>query len=90
LGYGDAEAGMNEAYKYSYQDLNKKLHDMGHGHAVACIDCHNPQTLALRVTRPPFLKALRDLAASDAPVPVLCHPLQSGVKDHAQRRTILM
>ncbi len=69
LGHGNAEAGMNEAYKYSYQDLNKKLHDMGHGHAVACIDCHDPKTLSLRVTRPAFLKALRDLASSDAPVP---------------------
>lgn len=69
LGHGDAEAGMNEAYKYSYQDLNKKLHDRGHGHSVACVDCHNPETMALRITRPAFLKALRLLAASNAPIP---------------------
>jgi len=30
LGGGDAMKGFEESYKFSYQDLNKKLHDMGH------------------------------------------------------------
>ena len=70
MGSGNAEAGMNEAYKHSYQELNKQLHDMGHGHAVGCVDCHEPNTMRLRVTRPGFIKAMRELAASNAPVPV--------------------
>jgi nitrite reductase (cytochrome c-552) len=33
-------------------------------HAVACIDCHDPQTMALRVTRPAFVEGLRAYRAS--------------------------
>lgn len=33
-------------------------------HAVACIDCHDPQTMALRVTRPGFLEGIKALKAS--------------------------
>jgi len=71
LGGGDAEKGLEESYKYSYQELNKKLHDMGHAHPVTCADCHDPKTMALRVTRPGFLKGIRLLAASSAPTPHL-------------------
>jgi nitrite reductase (cytochrome c-552) len=38
---------------------------------VACIDCHDPQSMQLRVTRPAFILGIRALAASDAPVPHL-------------------
>jgi nitrite reductase (cytochrome c-552) len=38
---------------------------------VACIDCHDPQTMQLRVTRPAFLLGIRALAASGSPVPQL-------------------
>jgi nitrite reductase (cytochrome c-552) len=34
-------------------------------HPVACIDCHEPQTLALRVTRPGFMEGIRALRASE-------------------------
>ncbi len=40
-------------------------------HPVACIDCHDPQTMRLRVTRPGFIDGIRDLARSDAPLPHL-------------------
>jgi nitrite reductase (cytochrome c-552) len=40
-------------------------------HPVSCVDCHDPQTLALRVTRPGFLQGIAELAAGDAPVPHL-------------------
>src|SRR5690606_17769821 len=36
---------------------------------VSCVDCHNPDTLSLRVTRPGFLKGIASLAESEAPVP---------------------
>jgi nitrite reductase (cytochrome c-552) len=48
--------------------LNQKLHDTGHAHPVSCVDCHDPKTMALRVTRPGFIEGIRMLAASDAPV----------------------
>lgn len=44
---------------------------IGEAHPVACIDCHNPATMQLRVTRPGFVLGMRALAAGDAPVPHL-------------------
>jgi len=35
------------------------------------VDCHDPKTMQLRVTRPGFLNGIRALAESDAPVPAL-------------------
>jgi nitrite reductase (cytochrome c-552) len=40
-------------------------------HPVTCLDCHDPQTLALRVTRPGFLTGIAQLAKSKDPVPHL-------------------
>jgi nitrite reductase (cytochrome c-552) len=40
-------------------------------HPVTCLDCHDPETLALRVTRPGFLQGIARLAKSDDPVPHL-------------------
>lgn len=71
LGDGDAMKGFEKTYEYSYQDLNQQLHDMGHGHPVSCVDCHDPDTMAIRVTRPGFINGIQMLAASDAPVPHL-------------------
>jgi len=39
----------------------------GDAHPVSCIDCHDPQTLAIRVTRPGFVRGIQALAASEAP-----------------------
>lgn len=71
LGGGDAMAGFEKTYEYSYQDLNKKLHDSGHGDPVSCVDCHDPDSMQLRVTRPGFLVGIAELAKSDAPVPAI-------------------
>jgi nitrite reductase (cytochrome c-552) len=71
LGDGDAMKGFEESYKYSYQELNAKLHESGHAFPVSCVDCHSPETMALRVTRPGFINGIRALANSDAPVPHL-------------------
>jgi nitrite reductase (cytochrome c-552) len=43
----------------------------GEAHPVSCIDCHNPDTMAIRVTRPGFMQGISDLAKSDAPTPHL-------------------
>jgi nitrite reductase (cytochrome c-552) len=71
LGGGDAMAGFAQAYKLSYQELDQKLHDSGHAHPVSCPDCHDPNRMSVRVTRPGFINGIRALAASDAAVPAI-------------------
>ncbi len=71
LGDGDALAGMNKTHAMSYEELNTMVHDMGHDHPVSCVDCHDPDDMHLRVTRPAFIVGIQKLAASDAPVPAL-------------------
>lgn len=41
---------------------------MNEAHPVSCIDCHDPRTMAVRITRPGFMQGIAALAASDAPV----------------------
>jgi nitrite reductase (cytochrome c-552) len=43
----------------------------GAAHPVSCVDCHDPQNMELRVTRPGFLLGIAALAKSDDPVPHL-------------------
>lgn len=69
LGGGDVMKGFEGTYRISYQELDKKLHDMGHAQTLSCPDCHDAKTMQLIVTRPAFLVGIRKLAASDAPVP---------------------
>ncbi len=40
-------------------------------HPVACLDCHDPKSMSLRVTRPGFFRGIQALATSQAPVPHL-------------------
>lgn len=44
---------------------------LGDVHPVSCIDCHDPETLQVRVTRPGFILGIAALAKSDAPLPHL-------------------
>jgi len=71
LGNGDAKAGMDATYKMTYQETHAQLNEMGHAHPVACVDCHDPKTMQLRVTRPGFIDGIQKLANSSAPVPQL-------------------
>ncbi len=71
LGGGDAMKGFETTWTMSYQDLSLKLHESGHAHPVSCVDCHDPKTMELRVTRPGFVRGIQALAASDAPTPPL-------------------
>ncbi|MBL7115003.1 MAG: ammonia-forming cytochrome c nitrite reductase subunit c552 [Kiritimatiellae bacterium] len=71
LGDGDALVGMNKTHAMPYAELNKMVHDMGHGHPVSCVDCHDPKTMHVRVTRPAFIVGMQRLAESDAPVPAI-------------------
>ena len=38
------------------------LHNLGHAHPVSCVDCHDPKTMGLKVTRPGLIQALELLA----------------------------
>jgi len=52
-------------------DLSGEERIAGEAHPVSCLDCHDPRTMAIRVTRPGFVRGIAALAASDAPVPHL-------------------
>jgi nitrite reductase (cytochrome c-552) len=62
------QAGLVKVSEMSYWDAHKALGDMGGGkvHPVSCVDCHDPQSMELRVTRPGFITGIQKLAASDA------------------------
>jgi nitrite reductase (cytochrome c-552) len=59
LGGGDLMAGFEKMNQMPFTEARKLV-----GHPVACIDCHDPETMQLRVTRPGFLEGIRALKAS--------------------------
>lgn len=59
LGGGDIIKGFEELNKLPYFDARKYV-----THPVACIDCHDSQTMQLRITRPAFIEGMRALKAS--------------------------
>jgi nitrite reductase (cytochrome c-552) len=59
LGNGDIFKGFDAVNHMHYMDARKLV-----THAVACIDCHDPSTMQLRVTRPAFIEGMRVLKAS--------------------------
>ena len=71
LGDGDATAGFEKTWTMSYADTNAMLRETGGAHPVSCVDCHDPESMALRVTRPGFIQGIQALAASDGAVPHL-------------------
>ena len=58
-GNGDLFKGFEILNQMPYADARKHV-----THPVTCIDCHDPQTMALRVTRPGFIEGIRNLKAS--------------------------
>jgi nitrite reductase (cytochrome c-552) len=44
---------------------------LGQAHPVSCVDCHDPNTMKIRITRPGFMLGIAALARSDDPVPHL-------------------
>jgi len=71
LGNGDAKAGLDATHELTYQETYAQLKEIGGAHPVSCVDCHDPKSMKLRVTRPGFIDGIQKLAASDAPVPHL-------------------
>ncbi len=68
LGGGDAVAGFEKTSTMSYSETSQLLHDSGNAHPVSCVDCHDPESMALRVTRPGFIQGIQALAAGDGDV----------------------
>jgi nitrite reductase (cytochrome c-552) len=54
LGNGDLMKGFEAMNRMKYQEARTLV-----THPVACIDCHDPGTMQLRVTRPGFLEGIR-------------------------------
>jgi nitrite reductase (cytochrome c-552) len=59
LGNGDILKGFDEMNKLPYSEATRLAQ-----HPVACIDCHDSQTMALRVTRPAFIEGIAAYKAS--------------------------
>ena len=58
-GGGDISKGFEALNLLSYGEATQKV-----SHPVACIDCHDSQTMQLRITRPAFLEGIRAFKAS--------------------------
>ncbi len=59
LGGGDLIKGFERMNQMPYTEARNHLK-----HPVACIDCHAPDTMQLRITRPGFIEGIRALKAS--------------------------
>jgi nitrite reductase (cytochrome c-552) len=59
-GNGDLIRGFERVNQMPYQQAAQLV-----DHPVSCIDCHDPESMQLRVTRPGFLEGIRALKASE-------------------------
>ncbi|HUP66538.1 MAG TPA: ammonia-forming cytochrome c nitrite reductase subunit c552 [Thermoanaerobaculia bacterium] len=59
-GNGDLIAGFEKLNQMPYFEARKHVE-----HPVACIDCHDPETMQLRVTRPGFLEGIKLVKAAE-------------------------
>jgi nitrite reductase (cytochrome c-552) len=58
-GEGDLMRGFEKLNSMPYSEAQDMI-----AHPVTCIDCHNPQTMELRITRPGLIEGLANLKAS--------------------------
>jgi nitrite reductase (cytochrome c-552) len=59
LGQGDLVKGFEAVNQMPYSEARTHVE-----HPVACIDCHDPASMQLRITRPAFMEGMRALKAS--------------------------
>ncbi|NLV32603.1 MAG: ammonia-forming cytochrome c nitrite reductase subunit c552 [Acidobacteria bacterium] len=64
--YAQLLGGFVEIGKMPYAEATKLVDQ-----PMSCVDCHDPESMEVRVTRPAFLLGIQALAASGAPVPHL-------------------
>ena len=60
-GYAQLQRGFEKVGKMPFEEATKLV-----DHPLACIDCHDPKTMKLRVTRPAFIQGIIAFAASGA------------------------
>jgi nitrite reductase (cytochrome c-552) len=66
VGKGDVTKGFEIVSGLPYKEAHDMRDDQGRSliqHPVACVDCHDPKTMAPRVTRPAFLEGIKALKA---------------------------
>lgn len=54
LGGGDIIAGFDKLNQMTYPEARKLV-----SHPVSCLDCHDPGTMQLRITRPAFIEGIK-------------------------------
>ncbi len=54
LGGGDLLAGVKPFYAKKFHELKPQMQ-----HPIGCLDCHDPATMQLRISRPALIEALR-------------------------------
>jgi nitrite reductase (cytochrome c-552) len=59
LGNGDLIKGFEVMNQMPYKEARQHV-----THPVTCVDCHDPETMQLRVTRPGFLEGIRAMRAA--------------------------
>ncbi len=59
VGNGDAMKGFQTINHMPYAEARKLVK-----HPIGCIDCHDPKTMELRITRPAFIEGVKALKAS--------------------------
>jgi nitrite reductase (cytochrome c-552) len=57
-GNGDPIAGFEKVNQMPYAEARKLV-----THPISCIDCHDPKTMELRITRPGFIEGIRAVKA---------------------------
>ncbi len=65
------QKGLELVSEMNYWDAFKQLDQTVGAHPVSCVDCHNPESMELRVTRPGFINGIRAFANSNVPAPHL-------------------
>ena len=59
-------AGWEQVNRLTYEQATALVK-----HPITCLDCHDPKTMRLRITRPAFTEGVANLATSDEPLPHL-------------------
>src|SRR5258705_377458 len=68
VGKGDVQKGFEQVSGMPYREARELKDDKGQllvQHPVSCVDCHDPKTMALRVTRPGFIAGIKALKAKE-------------------------
>jgi nitrite reductase (cytochrome c-552) len=66
LGNGDVDEGFRRLSRMPWNEARRVTDGQGRpliNHPVTCVDCHSPDNMALRVTRPAFINGIREYMA---------------------------